>query len=44
LTDRWDPAAYRGLLARPALLIAATLLRDKGVRRDDGGILVMKPA
>ncbi|MEO5873788.1 MAG: SpoIIE family protein phosphatase, partial [Streptosporangiaceae bacterium] len=44
LTDRWDLTGYRGLLAQPALVIAATLLRDKGVRRDDGGVLVIKPS
>lgn len=43
VTDRWDLAGYPGLLQRGALLIAATVLRDAGTRRDDAGVLVVKP-
>ena len=42
LTDRWDLAGYPGLLARDPLTIAATLLRDAGLRRDDAGVLVAR--
>ncbi|MCT9931053.1 SpoIIE family protein phosphatase [Planotetraspora sp. A-T 1434] len=42
--DRWELNAYPGLRARGPLVIAATLLRDMGVPRDDAGILVAKPA
>ena len=44
LNDRWDLASYPGLLDRPPLLVAATLLRDAGGRRDDAGVLVAKAA
>jgi anti-sigma regulatory factor (Ser/Thr protein kinase) len=43
VTNRWDLAAYPGLLQRGPLLIAATVLRDAGTRRDDAGVLVVKP-
>lgn len=41
LTDRWDIATYPGLLSRSPVVIAATLMRDAGVRRDDAGVLVL---
>lgn len=44
LTDRWDVSGYPGLLRRSPLVIAATLLRDAGVRRDDAGVLVARLA
>jgi serine phosphatase RsbU (regulator of sigma subunit) len=44
LTDRWDLSGYPGLLRHTPLVIAATLLRDAGVRRDDAGVLVVKAA
>jgi anti-sigma regulatory factor (Ser/Thr protein kinase) len=40
LTDRWDMADYPGLTARAAVVVAATLLRDAGRRRDDASVLV----
>jgi anti-sigma regulatory factor (Ser/Thr protein kinase) len=40
LTDRWRLDDYPGLLARTPVVIAATLLRDAGVRRDDAAVLV----
>ncbi|MET8147204.1 SpoIIE family protein phosphatase [Actinoplanes sp. NPDC049668] len=43
LTDRWRIDDYPGLLGRSALVVAATLLRDAGVRRDDAGVLVAMP-
>ncbi|MBM2617910.1 SpoIIE family protein phosphatase [Actinoplanes sp. LDG1-06] len=42
VVDRWDPADYPGLLVRSPLVIAATVLRDAGVRRDDAGVLVAR--
>jgi Stage II sporulation protein E (SpoIIE) len=44
VTDRWDLAAYPGLVSHQPVLVAATLLRDAGVRRDDAGVLVAKAA
>jgi anti-sigma regulatory factor (Ser/Thr protein kinase) len=43
LTERWSPADRGLLFGRDALLIAAALLRDAGVRRDDAGVLVARP-
>ncbi len=40
LTDKWNLANYPGLLTRSPLIVAATLLRDAGVRRDDASVLV----
>jgi anti-sigma regulatory factor (Ser/Thr protein kinase) len=40
--DQWNLARYPGLAARDPLVIAATLLRDFGVRRDDAAVLVAK--
>lgn len=40
--DRWRFDDYPGLLARSPLLLAATVLRDAGVRRDDAGVLVAR--
>ena len=44
VTDRWDLAAYPGLVTHQPVVVAATLLRDAGVRRDDAGVLVVKAA
>lgn len=44
VTDRWDLSEYPGLLRRGPLVVAATLLRDAAVRRDDAGILVARAA
>jgi len=40
LTDKWDLDTYPGLLTRSPLVVATTLLRDAGVRRDDASVLV----
>jgi anti-sigma regulatory factor (Ser/Thr protein kinase) len=40
VVDRWNPADYPGLLTHSPQLIAATVLRDAGTRRDDAGVLV----
>ncbi|GAA4595918.1 anti-sigma regulatory factor (Ser/Thr protein kinase)/serine/threonine protein phosphatase PrpC [Actinoplanes octamycinicus] len=42
LVDRWNPADYPGLLTRSPEVIAGTLLRDAGTRRDDAGVLVAR--
>jgi anti-sigma regulatory factor (Ser/Thr protein kinase) len=41
LTERWVPQDR--LFRRDPLLIAAALLRDAGVRKDDAGVLVARP-
>lgn len=40
LSDRWKPADFPGLFARHPSLVAAQLLNQAGVRRDDAGIVV----
>ncbi|GID30024.1 stage II sporulation protein E [Paractinoplanes brasiliensis] len=42
VADRWKVADYPGLLTHSPLVIAATVLRDAGVRRDDAGVLVAR--
>ncbi|RIV38999.1 transcriptional regulator [Micromonospora radicis] len=42
VVDRWQLADYPGLAARSPLVMAATLLRDAGIRRDDAGVLVAR--
>jgi anti-sigma regulatory factor (Ser/Thr protein kinase) len=42
VVDRWSPADYPGLLNHSPLVIAATVLRDAGTRRDDAGVLVAR--
>jgi hypothetical protein len=43
ISGRWEPAALPGLNARDPLLVGATLLAQAGSRRDDAGVLVLKP-
>ncbi len=43
ISARWEAAALPGLEARDPLLIAAVLLGEAGIHRDDAGILVLKP-
>jgi anti-sigma regulatory factor (Ser/Thr protein kinase) len=43
VVDRWSPAGYPGLLTHSPQVIAATVLRDAGTRRDDAGVLVARP-
>jgi anti-sigma regulatory factor (Ser/Thr protein kinase) len=43
ISSRWQPAALPGLNARDPLLVAAALLAQAGSRRDDAGVLVLKP-
>ncbi|NAS21288.1 SpoIIE family protein phosphatase [Herbidospora sp. NEAU-GS84] len=42
LRQRWSFGDYPGLVTRRPLVIAGTLLRDLGVRRDDAGVLVAR--
>jgi anti-sigma regulatory factor (Ser/Thr protein kinase) len=42
VVDRWNPADYPGLLSHSPVVIAATVLRDAGTRRDDAGVLVAR--
>lgn len=44
LTAKWDVNAYPGLRARDPHLVAATLIRDAGVRPDDASIIVARAA
>jgi anti-sigma regulatory factor (Ser/Thr protein kinase) len=43
VNSRWEPGTMPGLPARDPLVIAATLLGWAGTRRDDAGVLVIKP-
>ena len=43
ISGRWDASALPGLTARDPLVIAATLFAQAGSRRDDAGVLVIKP-
>jgi anti-sigma regulatory factor (Ser/Thr protein kinase) len=42
LVDRWNPADLPGLFSHSPQVIAATLLREAGTRRDDAGVLVAR--
>jgi hypothetical protein len=43
LTERWSPSDRDRLFGQTPLVIAAALLRDAGVRKDDAGVLVARP-
>jgi anti-sigma regulatory factor (Ser/Thr protein kinase) len=43
VSSRWEAAALPGLEARDPLLVAAVLLAEAGVHRDDAGVLVLRP-
>ena len=43
ISSRWEPAALPGLNGRDPLVVAAVLLAQAGLRRDDAGVLVLKP-
>jgi anti-sigma regulatory factor (Ser/Thr protein kinase) len=43
ISGRWQPAALPGLNARDPLIVGAALLAEAGTRRDDAGVLVLKP-
>jgi anti-sigma regulatory factor (Ser/Thr protein kinase) len=42
VVDRWDLGDYPGLPGHAPLVVAATLLRDAGTRRDDACVLVAR--
>jgi anti-sigma regulatory factor (Ser/Thr protein kinase) len=42
VSEKWDLAGYAGLRRRAPTLVAATLLRDFGLRRDDASALVIR--
>jgi anti-sigma regulatory factor (Ser/Thr protein kinase) len=42
IVDRWKATDYPGLLSHSPQVIAATVLRDAGTRRDDAGVLVAR--
>nr|MDT0661271.1 SpoIIE family protein phosphatase [Micromonospora sp. DSM 115978] len=42
VTDRWRLVEYPGLLGRAPVLLAATVLRDAGVRRDDACVVAAR--
>ncbi|MFI5894188.1 ATP-binding protein [Actinoplanes sp. NPDC051513] len=42
VVDRFDLAGYPALLSHSPAVIAATVLRDAGVRRDDAGVVVAR--
>lgn len=44
LSERWDIAAFPGLTGRSPAVVAATLLREAGTRRDDACVLALKVA
>ena len=43
LSSRWEAAALPALEGRDPLVIAAALLAEAGIHRDDAGVLVVKP-
>ena len=43
ISHRWEPRLLPGLNARDPLVIGAALLAKAGTRRDDAGVLVLKP-
>ncbi len=42
LSEKWSSDAYPGLWDHSALLVAATLMRDAAVRRDDASVLAVR--
>ncbi|HEY4440052.1 MAG TPA: SpoIIE family protein phosphatase [Candidatus Elarobacter sp.] len=42
LTSKWSLDRYPGLRVRDPLLVAAVLLRDAGLRRDDASVLIAR--
>lgn len=42
LTEKWDLTSLPGVLAQGPEVLAAALIRDAGVRRDDAGVLVLE--
>ncbi|MFB9879798.1 SpoIIE family protein phosphatase [Planobispora siamensis] len=42
LSERWNIVSYPGLVTRPPSVLAATLLRDAGTRRDDACVVTVR--
>ncbi|MBG0828910.1 SpoIIE family protein phosphatase [Planomonospora sp. ID67723] len=43
LSERWDIASCPGLVTRSPSVVAATLLREAGTRRDDACVVAVRP-
>jgi anti-sigma regulatory factor (Ser/Thr protein kinase) len=43
ISSRWEAGVLPGLNARDPLVVGAMLLAEAGTRRDDAGVLVLKP-
>ncbi|MEU8378102.1 SpoIIE family protein phosphatase [Streptosporangium sp. NPDC048865] len=43
LSERWDITSYPGLVTRLPSVVAGTLLRDAGTRRDDACVVAVRP-
>jgi len=43
ITSRWEIGALPGVASKDPLVIAAVLLAEAGIHRDDAGVLVLKP-
>ncbi|WP_329425046.1 SpoIIE family protein phosphatase [Streptosporangium sp. NBC_01495] len=43
LTERWDITSYPGLVTRLPSVVAGTLLREAGTRRDDACVVAVRP-
>ena len=44
LTEKWDLSGLPGAIDQGPVVLAATLMRDAGVRRDDASVLVLEVA
>jgi anti-sigma regulatory factor (Ser/Thr protein kinase) len=42
LTEKWDLAGLPGAIAQGPVVLAAVVMREAGVRRDDAGVLVLE--
>lgn len=42
VTDKWSTRDYPGVLSHAPMCLAAVLLRDRAVRRDDAGVVVVR--
>jgi anti-sigma regulatory factor (Ser/Thr protein kinase) len=43
ISSRWEPGELPGLNARDPLVVGAVVLAEAGTRRDDAGVLVLRP-
>ena len=42
LTEKWDLSGLPGVISQGPAVLAAALMRDAGVHRDDAGVLVLE--